>query len=209
MIVIISGVPEYMAKKIQAQPQAGNSLGVQANPNPGVPNSTVVKAAADDLLKILKLSKSKSQPSTPVGEGRQVSLLNSIQKLLTAYATGSRTGAKPMSVESPKQTSVSSTRRSSLSELLKGGESGMGSSSEQASKATNKDGSSEIRVEEKDQSGIELLEDAKEKNPGIIQGTVSEMTNSDQANVDTEPERTATIKKPSNKSKVNNVTNHL
>ncbi|XP_064394790.1 PHD finger protein 10-like [Halichondria panicea] len=201
----VSGVPEYMAKKIQAQPQAGNSLGVQANPNPGVPNSTVVKAAADDLLKILKSSKSKSQPSTPVGEGRQVSLLNSIQKLLTAYATGSRTGAKPMSVESSKQTSVSSTRRSSLSELLKGGESGMGSSSEQASKATNKDGSSEIRVEEKDQSGIELLEDAKEKNRGIIQGTVSEMLNSDQANVDTKPERTATIEKPSNKSKKPNM----
>ena len=195
-----------MAKKIQVQPQAGSSLGVQAKPNSGVP--TVVKAAADDLLKILKSSKSEQQPSTPVSGGRQVSLLSSIQKLLTAYATGSRTGAKPKSVESSKQTSVSSTSRSSLSELLKGGESGKGSSSEQAGKTTNKEGeisvkaSSEIRVDKKnDQSDEELssveVNDAKEKDPGIVQGTIAEMPSDDQAKAETEPERTSTIEKPS------------
>ncbi len=134
------GVPEYMVKVLNPPPAKSNAE-AQGIPHSTEETPTAVKAAADDLLKILKSS--KQQPSVAMG-GKQVSLLNSIHKLLTAYASGNQASIK--SIESPKPSSVSNSRQSSLTDLLKVNETGKGSSNEQVNKETLNDGEHSIKV---------------------------------------------------------------
>ncbi len=209
-IVFVLGVPEYIVTKSQIidPAPAGNSAGAQRTPNSGEPSTTTVKTAADDLLKFLKSS--KQQPSTAIG-GKQVSLLNSIQKLLTAYASGNAANAKK--AESPKPTSVSSSRRSSLTDLLKIDESGKASPSEQVVKAAQNDGEHSIKifsldtktVEDVFDKGVSSPKSSATKDKMDTKEVVLEVTDCDKEKVDADPEKTTTSEKISSKPKVSEI----
>lgn len=172
-----TGVPEYMCEKATnvAQSQQSSSVG-QGSTNPdsgGQKLAAIPSTIKDNLLKMID-----SQFSEPAAGGRPASLLGSIQKLLSSYASGGGSITKK-SVDSPQPSSVSNTRRSSLTELLRSeGSSGKGSVDQQASEATKDDkeivagkGSSEKEMINKPDSNV-----LKAESEGKIDDKKSEKT---------------------------------
>ena len=160
---LFTGVPKYLCLAQDkptpqlnsgGQGKSNSDSGGQGN-SPPIPSA--IKSATDNLLRALNTTKER-QPSTLAG-GKQVSLLNSIQKLLSSYSSGVDS-VSSQSGDSSKPSSVASTRRSSVSEQAKGeGQSGKGSSQAQVSEATKE----ESKVKMVERSNKEGKEDGKEE----------------------------------------------
>ena len=101
--------------------------------------------------------------------GKQVSLLNSIQKLLSSYSEGVGSGSTKSGDSSSSNVS---TRRSSLTDLLKGaGSSGKGSPDRQVSdtpkeKSEDKEKGPEVIEESKEEGSKEGLNNRPIREPG-------------------------------------------